>query len=83
MNDGHRSMLDIAPTISSILRIPTPARSRGKSINAIAYSFSGSDRVAVLVPDALGSYAWSLWQAKHKIGPQNKLNCLPPLVRER
>jgi predicted AlkP superfamily pyrophosphatase or phosphodiesterase len=57
-------MIDIAPTISSILNLPVPAHSKGKPIEVMVTTLTGCDSVAVLVPDALGLLAWNLWNAE-------------------
>lgn len=56
------SMMDIAPTVSAIMGMPAPGQSRGVPIPSIASYLAGSDRVAILAPDALGLFAWNLWK---------------------
>jgi len=55
------SMTHVAPTIAAILDIPAPAQSTGEPIAEIAAELKGSERCAVLAPDALGMYQWGLW----------------------
>jgi len=59
------SMMDIAPTVSAVLGLPPPAQAKGSPIQEIVIDFSNRKRVAILVPDALGMFAWNLW--KHKM----------------
>ena len=59
------SMMDIAPTVSAILKLPPPAQAKGKFIPEIAEDLAGSPRVAILAPDALGLFAWNIW--KHEM----------------
>jgi hypothetical protein len=56
------SMKDIAPTISNILNIPLPSSAQGKAISEITTSLAGVQKVALLVPDALGLFAYNLWK---------------------
>ncbi len=58
------SMLDIAPTISDILNIPAPAQSQGAPIPEIVKNLNGAKRIALIAPDALGLFAWTLWKAE-------------------
>ena len=58
------SMIDIAPTVSAALRLPAPMQAKGTSIREVVADLTGVSRVAVLAPDALGMYAWSLWRAE-------------------
>lgn len=56
------SMIHVAPTLSAILQVPAPAQARGAPIPEVIADLAGISRVAVLVPDALGLYAWRLWR---------------------
>ena len=56
------SMVDVAPTVSAILQLPAPEQATGSVIQEIVRDLAGSPRVAVLAPDALGEFAWRLWQ---------------------
>jgi len=56
------SMMDVAPTVSAILGLPAPSGARGTAIRQIAEGLAGSERVALLAPDALGLFAWNLWK---------------------
>ena len=55
--------MDIAPTVSAILRLPAPAQVKGAPIPEIVADLSGSRAVAILATDALGMFAWNLWKA--------------------
>ena len=55
------SMMDVAPTISAVLGIASPADAQGAPIPEIVGDLSGVTRVAVLAPDAFGWFAWTLW----------------------
>ena len=61
MQRNHYSMMDVAPTVSAVLGLPAPAGAKGAPIPQVAADLAGRGRVAVLAPDALGEYAWSLW----------------------
>lgn len=56
-------MMNIAPTVSAILRLPPPAQAKGTTIQEIVTDLSGSRGVAILATDALGMFAWNLWKA--------------------
>ena len=58
------SMIDIAPTVSTLLNVPAPAQSAGSPIEAIIADLTGVKKVALLVPDALGLFAWGLWKTE-------------------
>ncbi len=62
MERKQYSMMDVAPTVSAILGLPAPAQAKGKPIAEMAQDLAGVPRVAVLAPDALGEFAWSLWK---------------------
>jgi len=57
-----RSMTDIAPTVSAVLGLPCPADATGSVIQEMADDLSGSERVAIVAPDALGDFAWQQWK---------------------
>lgn len=57
-------MTNVAPTIAAILDIPVPAQSTGEPLEEVVGDLSGCERVAVLVPDALGMHPWGLWKEK-------------------
>ena len=56
------SMVDVAPTVSTVLGVRTPAGAQGAPISEILRDLSEATRVAVLAPDAFGWFAWTLWQ---------------------
>ncbi len=58
------SMMDVAPTVSAVLNLPVPRSAKGAPIPEIVRDLAGSERCAVLAPDAFGWYAWSLWHAE-------------------
>lgn len=62
MKPKEYSMTDVAPTVSAILGLRPPASSVGTPINEITGDLIGRQRVALLVPDAFGWFAWELWQ---------------------
>jgi hypothetical protein len=64
MMDTERSMMDVAPTVSACLGLPSPAQAKGLPIEAIVDDLARVPRLAVLAPDALGMYAWKLWKAE-------------------
>jgi len=64
MHDPVYSMMDIAPTVSAILRLPAPRQARGVPIPEIVADLAGSPRLALLAPDALGAFAWNLWKGE-------------------
>jgi len=57
-------MMDVAPTVSAILRLPAPAQAKGRAIQGIVSDLAGMRRLAVLAPDAFGEFAWRLWQGE-------------------
>lgn len=63
MKSREYPMTDVAPTVSAILRLPPPAQARGAPIQDILAALSGSNKVSILAPDALGMFAWNLWKA--------------------
>ena len=56
------SMIDVAPTVSAILQLPTPGQATGSAIQEIVRDLLGVRKVAILAPDAFGEFAWRLWQ---------------------
>ncbi len=52
------SMKTIAPTISEILKIDTPAEAKGEPIKEVVNDLKGVERVAILAIDALGYKAF-------------------------
>jgi len=60
----EHSMVDIAPTVSAILGLPVPAQARGTAIPKIVADLRGLPRVAILVTDSFGVFAWELWRAE-------------------
>lgn len=58
------SMVDIASTVSAVLQLPPPSQNKGTPIQEIIASLTGVNGVAVIVPDALGMYAWNLWKSE-------------------
>jgi len=59
---SEASMMDVAPTISAILDLPVPAQAKGMAIAAIVKDLADVSRAALIVPDALGLFAWRLWR---------------------
>jgi len=55
------SMMDIAPTVSMVLGLSVPSAAKGTPITEMVDGLQGASRIALLVPDALGWYAWRLW----------------------
>jgi len=55
------SMMDIAPTVSVVLGLSVPSAAKGTPITEVVDDLRGASRIALLVPDALGWYAWRLW----------------------
>ena len=55
-------MTCIAPTVSALLGLPAPSSCRGAPIAEIVAG-GPAERVAIVAPDALGEYAWGLWQS--------------------
>ncbi len=62
MKPEEYSMTDVAPTVSAILGLRSPASCVGSPIKEITRDLVNRERVALLVPDAFGWFAWSLWQ---------------------
>jgi predicted AlkP superfamily pyrophosphatase or phosphodiesterase len=58
----HWTMTDIAPTVCQILGVRSPSCSVGGAIDPIVADLNDAKKVAVLVPDALGLFAWNLWR---------------------
>ena len=58
------SMIDIAPTVSAILDLPSPPQATGSVIPEIVQDLSGCGQVAALAPDALGLFAWEKWNSE-------------------
>ena len=58
------SMMDIAPTVSAVLRLPVPGQAKGAPIPEIVDALSGVERVALLAPDALGWFAFDMWKSE-------------------
>jgi predicted AlkP superfamily pyrophosphatase or phosphodiesterase len=72
------SMTCVAPTVAEILRLRPPDASTGTPIREIVSSLTGSERLAIIAPDALGQhqlehfssempFVWSLWQENHVV----------------
>ncbi len=59
---SHASMMDVAPTVSAVLGVPVPAQAKGKAIPNVVEDLAGVSAMALIVPDALGLYAWRRWQ---------------------
>lgn len=55
-------MIDVAPTVSAILRLPAPAQAKGAPIREIVADFSSMKKVAIMAPDGFGMLAWGLWK---------------------
>jgi predicted AlkP superfamily pyrophosphatase or phosphodiesterase len=64
MNNDEYSMIDIAPTVSALLNLPLANQSEGNPIQEIVLDLKHAGRIALVVPDALGLYAWNLWHAE-------------------
>ena len=56
------SIMDVAPTVSAILGLPPPAQSKGAVVPPIAQDLSDRERVAIIVPDALGLFPFQRWR---------------------
>lgn len=56
------SMMNVGPTVTALLGLPSLADAKGRPIPGLINDLAGVSRVALLVPDALGWFAWSLWQ---------------------
>jgi predicted AlkP superfamily pyrophosphatase or phosphodiesterase len=63
MRTAQYSMTCVAPTVSALLGLPSPAQASGSAIPEIVQG-GLAERVAIVAPDALGEYAWGLWQAE-------------------
>ncbi len=63
MTSKEYSMMDVAPTVSAILQIPSPGHAKGVVIPEI-FSTLKSDKIALLVLDAFGLFAWNLWKSE-------------------
>ncbi len=64
MSQPEYSMMDIAPTVSAVLRLPAPAQAKGAPIREIVADIKGTRRLAILALDALGTFAWNLWRGE-------------------
>ncbi len=58
------SITDVAPTTADILGLSSPVQSAAKIIPEIVHDLSGYIRIAILVTDALGFFAWQQWAGK-------------------
>ncbi|MDP7400008.1 MAG: hypothetical protein QF541_24300, partial [Lentisphaeria bacterium] len=56
------SIKDVAPTVSAILGLPSPAQSKAAVIPQIVQDLSDREHVAVIVPDALGLFPFRRWR---------------------
>ena len=61
-NASQASMMDIAPTVSAVLGLSAPAQAKGRPLAAVRGDLVGVSSMALIVTDALGLYAWRLWQ---------------------
>ncbi|MEI6501212.1 MAG: hypothetical protein WCP21_09330, partial [Armatimonadota bacterium] len=61
MNPTIRPLPDLAPTVASMLGLPAPSSASGAAIAEVVVSIPAAERVAVLVPDALGRHPLALW----------------------
>jgi hypothetical protein len=59
---SHWMMTDIAPTACAVMGVRGPKGSVGTPIDQIVADLNGCTKMAVLAPDALGLFAWNLWQ---------------------
>ena len=57
MTDGY-DLRSIAPTVSDILGVPVPSGSETGPIQRVAEDLRGTDRLALIVLDGLGSFVW-------------------------
>ena len=64
MRGKEYSMIDIAPTVSAVLRLRAPRQAKGAPIRAITAALPVSNKAAILAPDALGMFAWKLWKGE-------------------
>ncbi len=62
MSNREYSMVQIAPTVSAILKLPAPAQAKGLPIREIVGDLAGARRLAILALDAFGMFAWNLWK---------------------
>jgi len=62
MNAKQHSMVDVAPTVSAILRLPAPAHATGSAIQDVVDDLADCRRVTIVAPDAFGQFAWERWQ---------------------
>lgn len=62
MEREEHSMVDVAPTVSEVLELPAPAQATGSPIRKMADDLSPCDKATILAPDALGDFAWQMWQ---------------------
>lgn len=60
----EHSTTDVAPTTAKILCLSAPAQSEAKIIPEIVHDLSGCERIAIIVTDALGLFAWRQWREK-------------------
>ena len=56
------NMVDIAPTISKLLNIRSPAQSAGTAVNEIIDDMGHQNRLAVIVLDAFGIATWERYK---------------------
>jgi len=63
MRTADYSMTCVAPTVSALLGLPVPTQAKGTAIPEIVAGGT-AERVAIVAPDALGEYAWGLWQSE-------------------
>lgn len=75
---AEASMMDVAPTVSRLLGLPLPGQAQGKPIAEVVKDLTGVSAVALIVPDALGLYAWRLW--KHMMPYLQSLHAKNSLV---
>ena len=55
------SMTQILPTVIEILGLSLPAQSDTNVIQEIIYDLSGYNKIAIVVTDGLGLFAWQQW----------------------
>jgi hypothetical protein len=60
----QHSMTCLAPTISAILGLPAPAQCEAEPIFPIVEALAGTERIAVVAPDALGYSILERWRAE-------------------
>lgn len=56
------SLTQLAPTVAAILGLPAPHEAHHPAIGEIVSDLRGAERIAILAPDALGWYPFSLWR---------------------